>query len=237
MDYYWQLLAWGGEGWGDDFAWGLLMTLQVSVVAYAVAVLFGFLGAAGKLSKHRVPRFLSDIYTTVVRSLPELLVILLLYFSVASGAERLLKHFGLVAESFQFSPFWAAIIALAFVSGAFMTEVLRSAFLSVPPGQIEAAVSIGMSRQKIFTRIVFPQMMRHAVPGMGNLWLSITKESAIISVLGSFSELLYTGYRAAAGTKQYIFFYGLTAILFLAITLVSVLVIAQIERRLSRGHH
>ncbi|WP_077964472.1 ABC transporter permease [Ensifer adhaerens] len=236
MDYYWQLLAWGGEGWGDDFAWGLLMTLQVSVVAYAVAVLFGFLGAAGKLSKHRVPRLLADIYTTVVRSLPELLVILLLYFSVASGAERLLKHFGLVAEGFQFSPFWAAIIALAFVSGAFMTEVLRSAFLSVPAGQIEAAVSIGMSRQKIFTRIVFPQMMRHAVPGMGNLWLSITKESAIISVLGSFSELLYTGYRAAAGTKQYIFFYGLTAILFLAITLVSVLVIAEIERRLNRGH-
>ncbi|HEV7317557.1 MAG TPA: ABC transporter permease subunit [Ensifer sp.] len=237
MDYYWQLLAWGGEGWGDDFAWGLLMTLQVSVVAYAVAVLFGFLGAAGKLSKHRFPRFLADIYTTVVRSLPELLVILLLYFSVASGAERLLKHFGLVAETFQFSSFWAAIIALAFVSGAFMTEVLRSAYLAVPPGQIEAAVSIGMNRQKIFTRIVFPQMMRHAVPGMGNLWLSITKESAIISVLGSFSELLYTGYRAAAGTKQYIFFYGLTAILFLAITLVSVLVIAQIERRLNRGHN
>ncbi|MEI3854447.1 MULTISPECIES: ABC transporter permease [Ensifer] len=237
MDYYWQLLAWGGEGWGDDFAWGLVMTLQVSVVAYAVAVLFGFLGTAGKLSKHRVPRFLADIYTTVVRSLPELLVILLLYFSVASGAERLLKHFGLVAETFQFSSFWAAIIALAFVSGAFMTEVLRSAFLAVPPGQIEAAVSIGMPRRKVFTRIIFPQMMRHAVPGMGNLWLSITKESAIISVLGSFSELLYTGYRAAAGTKQYIFFYGLTAILFLAITLVSVLVIAQIERRLNRGHH
>ena len=118
-----------------------------------------------------------------------------------------------------------------------MTEVLRSAFLSVPPGQVEAAVSIGMPRRKVFTRIILPQMMRHAVPGMGNLWLSITKESAIISVLGSFSELLYTGYRAAAGTKQYIFFYGLTAILFLTITLVSVLVIAQIERRLNRGHH
>lgn len=237
MEYYWQLLAWGGEGWGDDFAWGLVMTLQVSVVAYAVAVVFGLLGAAGKLSKHRLPRLLADIYTTVVRSLPELLVILLLYFSVASGVERLLKHFGLVAETFQFSSFWAAIIALAFVSGAFMTEVLRSAFLAVPPGQIEAAVSIGMRPRKVFTRIVLPQMMRHAVPGMGNLWLSITKESAIISVLGSFSELLYTGYRAAAGTKQYIFFYGLTAVLFLMITLVSALVIAQIERRLNRGHH
>lgn len=237
MDNYMHLLAWGGDGWGDDFAWGLLMTLQVSAVAYAVAVLFGFLGAAGKLSKNRLPRLLADIYTTVVRSLPELLVILLLYFSVASGAERILKHFGLVSETFQFSSFWAAIIALAFVSGAFMTEVLRAAFIAVPPGQVEAAVSIGMRRHKIFLRIVLPQMMRHAVPGMGNLWLSITKESAIISVLGSFTELLYTGYRAAAGTKQYIFFYGLTALMFLAITLVSVLVIDRIERRLNRGHH
>ncbi|MGG6895488.1 ABC transporter permease [Rhizobium sp. BR 315] len=236
MDTYWHLLGWGPEGWGANFAWGLLMTLQVSIVSYIVAVIFGFLGAAGKLSHHRSLRIIAGIYTTVVRSLPELLVILLLYFSVASGAERFLKYAGLVDSSFQFSPFWAAIIALAFVSGAFMTEVLRSAYLAVPPGQIEAAVSIGMRQRKILTRVVLPQMMRHAVPGMGNLWLSITKESAIISVLGSFSELLYTGYRAAASTKQYILFYGLTALLFLLITLVSVLVISRIEKHLNRGH-
>ncbi|MBL0375540.1 ABC transporter permease subunit, partial [Rhizobium sp. KVB221] len=212
------------------------MTLQVSLVSYAVSVVFGFLGAAGKLSNNRYLRILADLYTTVVRSLPELLVILLLYFSVASGAERLLKYLGLVGDQFQFSSFWAAIVALAFVSGAFMTEVIRSAYLAVPSGQIEAAISIGMPRRKILTRVVLPQMMRHAVPGMGNLWLSITKESAIISVLGSFSELLYTGYRAAAGTKQYIFFYGLTAMLFLLITLVSVIVISRIEKHLNRGH-
>ena len=236
MDSYWQLLAWGGEGWGDEFAWGLLMTLQVSVVAYLVSVVFGLLGASAKVSKNRNVRAIADLYTTIVRSLPELLVILLLYFSVASGVERLLKHFGLVGDDFQFSPFWAAIVALAFVSGAFMTEVLRAAYLAIPNGQIEAAVSIGMRPRKIMIRVVLPQMMRHAVPGMGNLWLSITKESAIISVLGSFSELLYTGYRAAAGTKQYIFFYGLTALLFLLITLVSVTIIAALEKRLNRGH-
>ena len=151
MDSYWHLLAWGAEGWGDEFAWGLLMTLEVSMVSYAVAVVFGFLGAAGKLSRHRWLRLVADLYTTVVRSLPELLVILLLYFSVASGAERLLKYLGLVDDGFQFSPFWAAIVALAFVSGAFMTEVLRSAYLAVPSGQIEAAVSIGMRPRKIMT--------------------------------------------------------------------------------------
>ncbi len=236
MDSYWHLLGWGAEGWGDDFAWGLLMTLQVSIISYIVAVIFGFLGAASKLSKHRSLRLIAGLYTTVVRSLPELLVILLLYFSVASGAERLLKYAGFVDDSFQFSPFWAAIVALAFVSGAFMTEVLRSAYLAIPPGQLEAAVSIGMRPRKIVTRVVIPQMMRHAVPGMGNLWLSITKESAIISVLGSFSELLYTGYRAAASTKQYILFYGLTALLFLLITLISVLAISRLEKHLNRGH-
>jgi len=236
-DSNWQLLAWGAEGWGDEFFWGLLMTLQVSLAAYVVSVIFGLLGAAGKLSSNRFLRLLADLYTTVVRSLPELLVILLLYFAIAGSAERLLIQMQLVDKSFQFSPFWAAVGALAFVSGAFMTEVVRAAYLAVPPGQIEAGVSIGMSRNKIFRRIIFPQMMRHAVPGMGNLWLSITKESAIISVLGSFSELLYTGYRAAAGTKQYLFFYGLTGFLFLAITLVSTIIIWRIERHLNRGHN
>src|SRR6478735_6773867 len=98
MDSYWHLLAWGAEGWGDEFAWGLLMTLEVSIVSYAVAVVFGSLGAAGKLSRHRSLRLIADLYTTVVRSLPELLVILLLYFSVASGAERFLKYLGLVDD-------------------------------------------------------------------------------------------------------------------------------------------
>ena len=231
-----QLLAWGPDGWGDEFAYGLLMTLKISAVAYVVAIVFGLLAAFGKLSQNRLARVVADGYTTVVRSLPELLVILLLYFSVASGMEKLLKHFDLVSDRFEFSPFWAAIIALAFVCGAFMAEVMRAAFLAVPRGQIEAALSIGMSRRRLFLRIIFPQMLRHALPGMSNLWLSITKESAIVSVLGAFGELLYTGYRAAAATREYVFFYGLTAALFLLISWVSILAIARLEKRLGRGH-
>jgi polar amino acid transport system permease protein len=235
MDGTWQLLAWGANGWGDEFARGLLLTLQISGVAYLISVLFGLIGAYGKLSQNRVSRLAADGYTTVVRSLPELLVILLLYFSIAAGVEKLLKHFNLVNERWEVNPFWAAVIALAFVSGAFMTEVMRSAFLAVPKGQIESAVAIGMSRFLRFRRIVFPQMVRHALPGMSNLWLSITKESAIVSVLGAFSELLYTGYRAAAATKEYVFFYGFTAVLFLLISLISIFIISLIEKRFSRG--
>ena len=93
-----------------------------------------------------------------------------------------------------------------------------------------------MSEWKNVTSVVAPQMIRHATPGMGNLWLEMTKESAIISVLGAFNDLLYVGYRAAAGTRQYIFFYGITAVLFLMITAVSVWAISRIERRFSRGY-
>ncbi len=235
MEKYWHLLSWGSEGWGDKFFYGFLLTLQVSAVAFTISFLFGLSGAAGKLARRKLPKAVADVYTTVVRSLPELLVILLLYFSVATGIERLLKSTALVGDDFQFSAFWSAVIALAFVNGAFMTEVLRASYLAVPKGQIEAAMSVGMRKRQIFARVTLPQMMRHAVPGLGNLWLSITKESAIISVLGSFHELLYTGYRAAASTKEYVFFYGLTAFLFLLITLVSVLLFSRLENYLSRG--
>jgi len=235
MDAYWHLLSWGSEGWGDEFFFGFLMTLQVSCAAFAVSFLFGLVAALSKVSHSKICKFTAETYTTIVRSLPELLVVLLLYFAVATSMERFLQSTGLVSHNFQFSAFWAAVIALAFVNGAFMTEVLRASYLAVPRGQIEAALSVGMRPGQIFIRIIFPQMMRHAIPGIGNLWLSITKESAIIAVLGSFQELLYTGYRAASLTRQYIFFYGFTALLFLAITLISVLILSRIDKKLGRG--
>jgi len=235
MEAYWQLLSWGDEGWGDEFFFGFLMTLQISLAAFFVSFLFGLAAALSKISKSKICKWVAEIYTTIVRSLPELLVVLLLYFAVAASMERFLQSTGLVGANFQFSAFWSAVVALAFVNGAFMTEVLRAAYLAVPAGQIEAALSVGMRSRLIFIRIIFPQMMRHAMPGIGNLWLSITKESAIISVLGSFQELLYTGYRAASFTRQYIFFYGFTALLFLLITLISVFVLGRFDKKLGQG--
>ncbi len=228
-------LAWGAEGWGDEFFFGFIMTMKVSLCAYLMSVIFGMLAAVFKLSKSWIMRSLAAVYITVVRALPELLMILIVYFTVAGLAEQALVSVGFVEEGFQFNPFWAAVFALAFVSGAFMAEVLRAALLSVPAGGIEAATAMGMSQPMIFRRVIVPQMMRHALPGMGNLWLSITKDSAIISVLGAFGELLYTGYRAAASTKDYAFFYGFTAVLFLLITILSLVVLQWMENRLNRG--
>jgi len=232
---YLGYLEWGAGGWGDEFFFAFLMTMKVSLCAYFLSVIFGLLAAVGKLSRSILGRGLAGIYITVVRALPELLMILIVFFTVAGLAEQALVWAGLVEEGFQFNPFWAAVFALAFVSGAFMAEVLRAALLAVPVGGIEAAIAIGMSKPVIFKRVVLPQMMRHALPGMGNLWLSITKDSAIISVLGAFGELLYTGYRAAAATKDYTFFYGFTALLFLLITILSLIVLQWMETRLNRG--
>ncbi|SMC54411.1 amino acid ABC transporter membrane protein 1, PAAT family [Desulfocicer vacuolatum DSM 3385] len=233
---YIEYMGWGAGGWGDEFFFGFLMTLKISLSAYALAVIFGFFATTAKLSKNIFLRFMAVSYTTVVRALPEILMVLIVYFTVAGLAETALVKAGFVDKGFQFNPFWAAVFALAFVAGAFMAEVLRAARLAVPEGQIESATAIGMSSLQIFMRVILPQMMRHAIPGMGNLWLSITKDSAIVAVLGAFSELLYTGYRAAAATKEYVFFYGVTAVLFLLITLISIAVIQWMERHLNRGY-
>lgn len=235
MDSKWQLLAWGDTGWGDDLAHGLMMTIVVSLIAYALSLAIGVLAALSKLSASRVLRFIANTYTTIVRSLPELLVILIVYFSIVGGAEKLLRNLGLVGDRFEFNGFWAAVVALAFVNGAFMTEVMRAGILAVPKGQTEAAQAIGMPRFLMFRHIVLPQMLRHSVSGLGNLWLAITKESAVVAVLGTFNELLYTAYRAAGATKEYGFFYSVVAVAFLLISLVSMAITHRIEKHVGRG--
>ena len=224
-------LAGGAEGWGDEFFFAFFMTLKISFLAYGLSFALGLAFALFKRSPVGVLRGVAGVYTTVVRALPEMLMILIVYFAVAGMAEKALVSVGLVGSDFRFSPFWTAVFSLAFVSGAFMTEVIRAGLEAVPKGGIEAARAIGMSGPLMFRRVVMPQMMRHALPGLGNLWLGITKDSAIVSVLGAFGELLQTGYRAAAATKEYGFFYGLTALLFLVITIVSIAILHWLQLR------
>ncbi|KZL17987.1 Octopine transport system permease protein OccQ [Pseudovibrio axinellae] len=237
MDHsIWTLLSFGDAGWGDEFASGFWLTIKVSIASYCVSVAIGLVAAVAKLSKSKTARAVAEVYTTVVRAIPELLLILLLYYAVATSASNLLISIGLASKGFQISPFIAAVSALGFVSGAFMTEVFRAAFNAISKGQAEAANALGLSPLQTLRLVTLPQMVKRAIPGMANLWLSITKETALISVLGSFHELLYVGYRAAANTKHYSFFYGFTAALFLLITLISVLIIRKVEGNLSKGY-
>jgi polar amino acid transport system permease protein len=233
MDAYLQLLSYGDKGWGDEFLAGASMTIQISVCGYAIGLILGLLGAWAKLSGNRTAFWISESYTTIVRAVPELLLIILLYYTGTTALRNLLVAIGF-GEDVQINAFAAAFGTLGFVQGAYTTEVFRGAMLSVPKGQLEAAKAYGMSTALRFRRIMFPLMFRYALPGLSNLWVAILKDSSLISVVG-FSELLFSGKTAAASTKNYFFFYLVTAAMFLLLTVLSNVGIHFVERRLMRG--
>jgi His/Glu/Gln/Arg/opine family amino acid ABC transporter permease subunit len=233
ISQYFALIGFGEIGWGWQFMAGIWLTVQISVCGYLVGLVLGLLGAWAKLSGNRFAFAVAESYTTIVRAVPELLLIILIYYTGTSALRDLLVSIGF-GENIEVNAFGAAVGTLGFVQGAYTTEVFRGAILSVPKGQIEAAKAFGLSSVLRFRRILFPLMFHYALPGLSNLWLSILKDSSLISVVG-FSELLFTGKTAAASTKHYFYFYFVTALAFLALTSLSNIVIRQIEHGTSRG--
>ncbi|HVT50341.1 MAG TPA: ABC transporter permease subunit [Dongiaceae bacterium] len=232
----WQMLSYGDQGWSDELLHGLWLTIQISVCIYLVGFCFGLVGAGMKLSGNRLLMRIGDIYSTLIRALPELLLLFLLYYAGTDMARSVLVGLGIAGEDVQINAFAAAVLALGFIYGAYMTEVLRGAILAVPKGQIEAARAYGMHFGLRFRRVLFPQMMRYAMGGMGNLWLNTTKDSALIVVLGSLPELLSATRNAAAATKHYAFFFFIGGLLYLLITVTSMIIQARIEKHLNRGY-
>jgi polar amino acid transport system permease protein len=228
------LLGWGANGWSDELARGLLFTIQISVCGYVVAFILGLLGAGAKLSGNKILYRLGDLYTTLVRAIPELLLIILIFYAGGSAMKSLLVGIGLADETFQVSAFAAAVAALGLIYGAYLTDVLRGAIQAIPKGQVEAARAYGMHAPLRFRRIIFPQMIRFAVPGMGNQWLNITKDSALVSAVGAF-EMAFAAKSAASQTKEYLFFYSIAGLMFLCLTIVSMVALARIERHANRG--
>jgi len=229
-----QLIGFGEGGWGWQFLAGTVMTVEISVCGYVVGMVLGLLGAWARLSHAKPARWLGDLYTTLVRAVPELLLIILLYYTGTTEIRKLLVALG-APPDIQVNAFAAAVATLGFVQGAYLTEIMRGAIQAVPRGVMEAGRSLALRPGHRFRLILFPLMIRYALPGMSNQWLAILKDSSLISVVG-FSELLFTGKTAASSTKHYFLFYLFTAILFLALTLVSNLGIRQIQRRVNRGY-
>jgi polar amino acid transport system permease protein len=230
---YLGLLSFGDHGWGDELLGGVWLTIQISVCAYLVGMGLGLLGAFAKLSDSRIARWTADVYTTIVRAVPELLLILIIYYTGTSSLKQILQSVGL-GEGFDVNKFTAAVAALGFIAGAYMTEVFRGAILAVPKGQMEAGRAYGMPALLRFRRILFPQLMRFALPGLNNLWLVVTKDSSLISVVGSY-ELLFNAKQAAGQEKYYMFFYAVASALFLLLTIASMIVGDRLERRARRG--
>jgi octopine/nopaline transport system permease protein len=218
MDF--SLLSFGDDGWGDEMLRGALMTMAVAVCSYLLGIVIGVFLASLKLSRLAVLRYVADFYTTVVRGIPELLVIYLVFF----GGGTLLRHVasGLFGyEGYIDLPlFVTGMVCIGFSAGAYSTEVIRGAVLAVPAGQIEAAKAIGMSAGKRFWRILVPQVARFALPGLGNVWQLTLKETSLISVIG-LVEIMRSAAVASGSTKEPFTFYLLAGFLYLGLTSIS----------------
>lgn len=228
----WSLLALSPPGWGGVLLQGFLHTLEIAVGGYLLGLILGTFAAIGKLYGGPVTRDLLEVYTTVVRAVPELVLILILYYAGTDFLNSILAMLGYGAV--DISGLAAGIFVIGVVQGAYSTEVLRGAIKAVSPGQIEAARAYGMSPTKTMTRIILPAMLPFAIPGLANLWLIATKDTALLAVVG-FSELTLVTRQAAGTTKHYLLFFFAAGALYLALTLLSNIVIGMIERRSRRG--
>ena len=212
---------------------GAIVTLTVALCSLAIAVLLGLIGAAMKLSKSRALRFLAGIYTTVIRGVPDLVLMLLIFYGGQMAINELAPKFG-YRDYIDINPFIAGAWTIGFIFGAYLTETFRGAILSIPAGQREAAIAYGMTPPQVFVRIVFPQMVRFALPGFSNNWLVLVKSTALVSVIG-LSDMMNRAGMAAGSTREPFTFYVAVAALYLVITTVSVLLLQALDRRYSLG--
>lgn len=219
--------------WSSLLFLGAGLTLAVTLAALAIGAVFGTVVAWAKLVHSPVARFFGDAYTTVFRGVPELLVIYLVYFGGSSAVSRIGAYFG--GEGFIGLPtFLAGALAVGVISGAYQAEVFRGAFMAIGHGEIEAARAFGMPRFKRFRRIIVPQILRFALPGIGNVWQLSLKDSALVSVTG-LAELMRTSQVAAGSTHDYLLFYVAGGALYLVLTSLSNQVFDRAEARVGKS--
>lgn len=221
------------SGYYASILQGALLTVGVSLAALVFAVLLGLVGAAAKLSGRPVLVALATLYTTLVRGVPELVLMLLIFYGGTIGLNNLLEALGSKA-TVDINPFLAGVLTIGFIYGAYMTETFRGAILSIPKGQMEAAWAFGMGPLRTFLRITAPQMVRYALPGFTNNWLVLIKATALISLIG-LQEMTYLAKQASSATREPFTFFLFAAGLFLVYTSVSLWALRKLERRFSMG--
>jgi octopine/nopaline transport system permease protein len=230
---FFETMGFGPRGWGLSMLMAAGMTVAVSIAAFCVGMLIGTIGAWAKIGGGLVARAAADVYTTVLRGIPDLLIIYLFYFGGSAVITAINQALG--GSGFVGMPaFLVGAVAVGIVSGAYQTEVFRGAYGAIARGEIEAARAVGMSGLLLLRRIVAPQVMRHAIPGLGNCWQLVLKESALISVTG-LVELLRQAQVGAGSTRLPFYFYITAAALYLALTVVSNRLFQGAEIYTSRG--
>ena len=212
---------------------GMVITLSVGIASLLMALLLGLAGAAAKLSKSRWLVGIATLYTTVIRGVPDLVLMLLIFYGGQTLLNDLAPRLGF-ADAININPFVAGVMTIGFIFGAYLTETFRGAIMAIPAGQREAGIAYGMSTVQVFGRITLPQLVRFALPGFQNNWLDLVKSTALVSVIG-LDDMMFRAGLAAGATREPFIFYTAAAILYLAITTVSILLLQMVGKRYSIG--
>ena len=220
------------HGFGPALATGTLMTIKLALSALAVGLVLGLLGALAKTSPYKPLQWLGGSYSTIVRGVPELLWVLLIYF----GTVNLMRELGTLLgyPELELNAFAAGVIALGLCFGAYATEVFRGAILAIPRGHREAGQALGLSKVRIFWRIILPQMWRIALPGLGNLFMILMKDTALVSVIG-LEEIMRRSQIAVSLSKEPFHFFLIAAFIYLSLTVLAMTAMHFLEQRASRG--
>jgi octopine/nopaline transport system permease protein len=229
-----ELLAFGDTGWGDELFYATLMTIAVAITAMLIGFLFALIFTPLKLSKNKFLNLIANSYTTVIRGVPELLVIYLLFFGGTGAVMYVASIFG-YNEYIEINAFITGAFSIGIISGAYSTEVFRGAIQSIDKGQFEAANVLGLNKFGKFFKIILPQTLRLAIPNLSNVWQITLKDTSLISVTG-LVEIMRQSYIAAGSTRDPLFFYSFAAVLYLLLTFISMKLINKLEVKYSRGY-
>ncbi|WP_018150605.1 ABC transporter permease [Leeia oryzae] len=219
-------------GYGPLLWAGTKLTIVLALFSMLVAFLIGLLGAGAKLSNNPVLRWGSTAYTTIIRGIPDLVLMLLLFYSGQIWLNHLTEW--MHVAQINIDPFTAGVITIGFIYGAYFTETFRGAFLSVPKGQLEAGFAYGMSHWQVFHRVLFPQMMRFALPGIGNNWQVLLKSTALVSIIG-LADVVKLSSDAGKATFHMFFFTLMAGVIYLLLTTLSNVILMKLEQKYSVG--
>tara|TARA_Y100000816_G_scaffold133334_1_gene94201 strand:- start:225 stop:917 length:693 start_codon:yes stop_codon:yes gene_type:complete len=228
-----ELLAFGNTGWGDELFIATLMTVAVSITAMVIGFIFALIFTPLKLSKYKFLNYIANFYTTIIRGVPELLVIYLFFFGGSGAIMYVASIFG-YNEYIEINAFLTGAFSIGIISGAYSTEVFRGALQSIDKGQFEASNVLGFNKIIRFYKIILPQMLRLSIPNLSNVWQITLKDTSLISVTG-LVEIMRQSYIAAGSTRDPLFFYTFAAILYLLLTFLSMKFINRMEVKYNRG--
>lgn len=233
MDYYLTLISFGENGWGDQIASGVLITISLALVSLPIGLVLGFLLALAKNSNEKSLLVAANIYTTIFRGLPELLTLFLVYYgaqiSIQVAAKLILPDISININSFV-----AGVVALSLVFSSYASEAFLSAFRGIPQGQYEGGSALGLSSWKVMSLIILPQLIRLSLPALSNLWLVLLKDTALVSVIGLEDTIRWTGI-AARVSKEPFFFFSIACAIYLVLSIISSYGLHRIDLWSKRG--